>query len=351
MIEIDGSAQLGSGTIVRFAVVLSALLGEPLTVFRARAGREKPGLRPQHMAAIAACAEMTDAEVEGLAVGSSSFVFHPRRRPRGGRYHWDIGTAGSTTMFGFCVLPLAARADGPVVATIVGGLFQDFAPSAHHLAHVLAPFLAQMGVEAELRVVRPGYVPHGSGEIEIVVRPAPALAPLEVDERGEVEIVRGIALSSHLEEARVSERMAETCEAQLREAGLEAVIERVHDTTSAQRGANLTAWAETSTGCRIGADRAGAPGRRSEAIGRRVAADLLADLATGATVDRHTGDMLVLFAAIANGESHWIVPRPTDHLATNLWLVERFGVSAALEGRRVTVRGLALDSGDRRDDP
>ncbi|MFN2420599.1 MAG: RNA 3'-terminal phosphate cyclase [Gemmatimonadota bacterium] len=340
MIEIDGSAQLGSGTIVRFSVVLAALLGVPLRIVRARAGRDKPGLRPQHMAAIAACAEMTDAEVEGLAVGSSSFIFRPMRRPRGGRYRWDIGTAGSTTMFGLCVLPLAARADARVEATIVGGLFQDFAPSAHHLAHVLAPLLGRMGIGAELRVLRPGYVPRGSGEIEIVVRPAAALAPLALEERGQVETVRGIALSSHLEEARVSDRMAETCEARLRDAGLSTAIERVYDTTSAQRGADLVAWAETSTGCRIGADHAGAPGRRSEAIGRRVAEDLLADLATGATVDRHAADMLVLFAAIAAGESRWTVPRPTDHLVTNLWLVERFGVSAQLEGQQVRVRGL-----------
>lgn len=348
MIEIDGSAQLGSGTIVRFSVVLSALLGLPVRVVRARAGRDRPGLRPQHAAAIAACAEMTEAEVEGLTVGSSSFVFRPGRPPRGGRYRWDIGTAGSTTMFGLCVLPLAARADGPVTATIVGGLFQDFAPSAHHLAHVVAPLLARMGIEAELRVVRPGYVPLGAGEIEIVVRPAsrgdgskpPAVAPIRLDDRGAVEIVRGIALSSHLGDARVSDRMAEKCETRLREAGLRTAIERIYDTTSAQRGADFVAWAETSTGCRIGADRAGAPGRRSEEIGLRVAEDLLADLATGSTVDRHAADMLVLFAAIAEGESRWTVPRPTDHLATNLWLVEKFGVDARLEDREVRVQGL-----------
>ena len=58
MIEIDGAQQSGSGTIVRYAVALSALLGQPLRLFNARAKREKPGLRPQHLSAVLACAEL-----------------------------------------------------------------------------------------------------------------------------------------------------------------------------------------------------------------------------------------------------------------------------------------------------
>jgi RNA 3'-terminal phosphate cyclase len=37
MVEIDGAQQSGSGTIVRYAVALAALLGHPLRLFNARA--------------------------------------------------------------------------------------------------------------------------------------------------------------------------------------------------------------------------------------------------------------------------------------------------------------------------
>jgi RNA 3'-terminal phosphate cyclase (ATP) len=324
---------------------MAALLGESLHMVRARAGRTQPGLRPQHLAAIRACAEMCDADTTGLAVGATEFTFAPRSRPRGGRYRWEIGTAGSTTMLAMTVLPLAAWADGPVEVDVVGGVYQDFAPSPHHLGHVLAPLLARMGVHFELTVVRPGYVPRGAGALKLVVDPATApLPPMRLEKRGEIEAVQGIAISSRLKPARVSDRMAEACAEVLEEAGLRCAIEREYDDASAQAGAGLAVWATTSTGCRIGADGAGAPGRRSEWIGRRVGEDLLVDLASGATTDRHAADMLVLWAALASGESRWRAPDATDHLTTNLWLVSLFGASTRLEGGWAVVDGISLPS-------
>ena len=98
MIHIDGSQQSGSGTLVRCSVALAALLGVPLHLVNARARRPQPGLRPQHLAAVRACAELCDARTEGLSVGASEFTFRPGGRLRGGRFLWDIGSAGSTTM-------------------------------------------------------------------------------------------------------------------------------------------------------------------------------------------------------------------------------------------------------------
>lgn len=342
-IHVDGAHGSGSGTIVRFATAFAAVLGRPLRVSNARAKREKPGLRAQHLAGVRACAELCNAHTEGLAIGAQEFTFVPEPSIRGGTFAWDIGTAGSATMFALGILPVACFADAPVTARITGGVFQDFAPSPHHMQHVLAPLLARMGAEVELRVLRAGYVPRGGGVIELRVRPAHrGLAPLLLTEQGAMREVCGVAMSSHLAERGVSERMAHVCEAELAAAGLACTIERVLDTAALHAGASLAVWGTTSTACILGADRAGALRRSSETIGKFVAKSLLEDLATGATTDRHAADQLVLFAALASGATRYVVPKVTDHLETNLWLAQQFGAQVGCEKRRVHIDGIGL---------
>jgi RNA 3'-terminal phosphate cyclase (ATP) len=343
MITIDGGQKSGSGTIVRYATAFAALLGEPVRVVNARAKRLKPGLRPQHLSSVLACAELCEGTTQGAAVGSTDFTFRPGKRIRGGSFAWDIGTAGSTTMLALSILPLACFAEGPVTAQITGGVFQDFAPSPYHMQHVLAPFLRHMGVTVELRVLRAGYVPQGSGVLQLTVQPArPGLQPLIRMEQGPIRWITGVAFASHLEERCVSERMASTCEERFSAAGHGATIERVADTTALHAGASLTAWTETATGCVLGADRAGALRRSAESIGRFVAATLLEDLSTGATLDRHTADQLILFAALAHGVSHYRAPRHTDHIGSNLWLVKQFGARGQMEQRDIVIEGIRL---------
>jgi RNA 3'-terminal phosphate cyclase (ATP) len=342
-LEIDGAQQSGSGTIVRYAVALAALLGRSVRIVNARKRRRSPGLRPQHVTSILACAALCGGDTEGVSVDSTEFTFVPGPRLAGGTYTWDISTAGSTTMLAFSVLPLACFADQPVRARIEGGVFQDFAPSPYHLQHVLAALLQRMGVTVHLEVTRPGYVPQGAGALQLSVTPVPhELSPAALTQPGEMHEVRGIAVASHLAERRVSDRMAFTCQDHLTAAGLSCAIERVDDTTAQHAGANLAIWAESTTGCVFGADRAGAYGRSSEAIGTFVAKTFLQDVRSGATVDRHLADQLVLFAALAHGTSRYIVPRETEHLTTNLWLIGQFGARGRVERRQVVIDGLGL---------
>lgn len=343
MIEIDGAQNSGSGTIVRYVVALASLLGQPLHLFNARAKREKPGLRPQHLTSVLACAEMCGAKTQGVNVGSHELTFIPGGRIKGGAFAWDIGTAGSTTMLALSILPLACFANSPVTARITGGVFQDFAPSPHHMQNVLAPLLQRMGLSLRLAVVRAGYVPKGAGVIELSVRPIERpLHALTLTEQGFLREVSGIAFSSHLRERRVSERMARVCEGHLANAGLSSKIERLYDTAALHAGASLVVWGESSTGCILGADRAGALRRSSEVIGRFVAEKFLADLTTGATVDQHIADQLVLFATLADGTSRYLVPRQTEHLASNLRLAEQFGAKVEVRGKEVTIEGVGF---------
>jgi RNA 3'-terminal phosphate cyclase (ATP) len=344
MIEIDGSVHSGSGTLLRYAVSLSTLIGRPIHMTRIRAKRQKPGLRPQHLQALRACATFSGGGLKGDRVGSQEIRYAPGPTLRGGDYKLDIGTAGSTTMLAFALLPLALHAENTCRFSLTGGLFQDFAPSAFHMQKVLIPVLRRMGAEIRLEIKRPGYVPKGGGEIFLQVKPRRIpLEPLRMPEQGSLKKISGISLSSHLEREKVSERMAGRCRELLEERGLEAEFQILRDSEAHQKGAALMLLAETDRGCLIGSDRAGKPGRRSEIIAEFVVRSLLEDLNTGATVDRHLADQLILFAALADGGSTYRIPLLTDHVQSNLWLVEKIlDARTRVDGTVLHVEGVAF---------
>ena len=64
--------------------------------------------------------------------------------------------------------------------------------------------------------------------------------------------------------------------------------------------------------------------RSAESIGKRAARQLLEDLTSGATLDRFAADQIIPFAALAEGESRFIIPTVTDHVLTSAWLAETF---------------------------
>jgi len=344
MIHIDGAQKSGSGTIVRFAVGLAALLGEELHLTNIRAKREKPGLRPQHLKAIEALAQICQGTLDGAEVGAREIRFKPGAKVKSGHYEWDIGTAGSTTLLAMTLLPVACFALGAASFRISGGLFQDFAPSAYHMQFVLFPILAKMGITVGLNIIRPGYVPRGGGIIEVGLKPVTdKMKPIRLTRQGDVTAIEGIALSSHLKPRRVSERMAGKCNEVLRAKGYHAQVEIVYDTHALQRGAALAIYAKTSSGCIIGADRAGEPRRTAEEIGRYVAENLIQDLAMGATVDRYLADQLIFYAALADGVSQYRIPRLTEHVETNLWLVETMlGAKTEVSENLVKIQGIGF---------
>jgi RNA 3'-terminal phosphate cyclase (ATP) len=344
MLTIDGSRYSGSGTIVRQAVAFSALTGQGIYVINARAKREKPGLRPQHIRVVEAIAELVSGRAEGLAQGSKEFTFHPSPLKTGRHYSWDIGSAGSTTMLGLGILPVLAFAGSPVTVELRGGLFQDFAPSVFHLQHVLLPMLRKMGLLTEVEIRRPGYVPGGEGILHLAVKPlSEPFQAITKEETGPVTRLWGIALSSHLEEQQVSRRMADAAQDVLAKDGYQAEIEVRNDTEALQRGAALALFADLEGTRRLGADQAGALRRRAESIGKHVAHQLLDDLRSGATVDRFAADQIIPFAALAEGDSRFIIPTVTAHVLTSAWLAELFlGAHVRIDGQRLVVNGVGF---------
>ena len=230
MLEIDGSEKSGSGTIVRDAIPFCILTGQEIHLRNIRSKRDKPGLRPQHVKALEAAASLCGGELVGGTVGSREIRFHPGKTIKGGTFSWDIGTAGSTAMLALSLIPLGLFAGEASTYRMTGGLFQDFAPSLFHLEHVLLPAVRKMGVEARVHVIRPGYVPKGGGRMELRIAPLKeALKPLTLLSQGQAVSVIGIALSSHLRERNVSQRMAKECVRVLKSRGLHPEIDLLVD--------------------------------------------------------------------------------------------------------------------------
>ena len=201
-----------------------------------------------------------------------------------------------------------------------------------------------MGLEVELVMERPGYVPRGEGIVHLAVQPVQKqLRRLRIEKPGTVTRLWGIALSSHLEQRHVSERMADAAQEVLGRAGHRADIDVQYEEESLQSGAVLALFADLGEGVRLGADRAGALRRTAECIGKHVAKQLLEDMQTGASLDRFAADQIIPFAALAEGESRFRVAAVTDHLLTNLWLAEKFlGVKATLNDHTLSLTGVGF---------
>src|SRR5512139_596486 len=119
MLTIDGAHGEGGGQIVRSALALALATGTPFRIERIRAGRQRPGLRRQHLTCVAAARMISNAEVEGAELGSDWLSFRPGTLTAG-RYRFAIGTAGSTLLIVQALLPALLR-DGRAWHLVLDG--------------------------------------------------------------------------------------------------------------------------------------------------------------------------------------------------------------------------------------
>ncbi len=320
MIELDGSHGEGGGQLVRLAVALGALTGKPLRLANVRANRARPGLAPQHLAAVRAVQALCAARCEGLELRSTAFSFEPRSRPAGGELRVDVGTAGSVTLVLQALLPilLAARARSGVVVT--GGTDVRQAPSWDYFCEVLLRLLGRMGARVRASVVRRGYYPRGGGEVAVEAAPGvprPLVLPQEPGPRR----IAGAAHVANLPLS-IAERMRDAAAAALKESAMIEAQALERDAAAGTGGA-ITVWAESDAGL-LGATRVAERGVRAEALGQAVGAELAADLAAGATLDVHAADQVLVYMAMAKGRSSFTTRAVSSHAHTAMWLLAQF---------------------------
>ena len=324
MFEIDGSKKSGSGTILRLAVALSAATNEPLHIFNIRQNRPQRGLKPQHLEAVLTAAKLCNAEVKGAKLGSKELWFKPRE-VKGGNIEAEIGTAGSIPMVLMATLPICVLAKNTVQLHVTkGGTDVSHSPTINYMRNVFLPALNQMGLEATITVHKYGYYPKGIGEATMTVNPPDVLQPIRLNNFGKLKSVKGVSVCTFLADRKVAERQAKAAYTVLHERGYTADIQVVNDKSNpSQKGSSITLWAETDTGVAVGADAIGELKKTSEAVGRKAAEKLHAELSVKPTVDVHMADMLVPYMALAEGNSSILTRTVLEHLETNIWLTEK----------------------------
>lgn len=334
-LKIDGSYGEGGGQILRTSLALSALLRQPIEITNIRAKRNRPGLRPQHLTGVRALAEISQAELQGDAMGSTSISFAPRQI-RSGRYTFDVaeearrGSAGATSLlFQTLALPLAY---GPIPSevTLRGGTHVPWSPPFHYLTEVLLPTLGRLGYRANLELERWGWYPMGGGGMHLRVEPLAGLQAITLGERGRLKTIKGLSAASNLP-SHVAERQARRAKERLKALGLPLEMEVTLAPSTGQGSfLFLVALSEDGIG---GFSSLGARGKRAEAVSDEAVDELIRYLESGCAVDEHLADQLIPFLALAQGNSRFTTSRISQHLLTNIWVARHFlSVELIVEG-------------------
>jgi RNA 3'-terminal phosphate cyclase (ATP) len=316
VLELDGSIGEGGGQVLRTALGLSLVTGQPFVIEKIRAGRSKPGLQRQHLTSVAAAAEVSGARVDGAEPGSQRITFRPQR-VRAGDYAFAIGTAGSTTLVLQTVLPGLLSAGGPSTVELTGGTHNPQAPPFDFLQLAFAPVLHRMGAELGLELRRHGFYPAGGGQVRATIAPG-ALQPVELLARDAEPRLRARIVLARIPR-HVAEREAAVLRARLGLRADEIVIDEVDspgpgNVVIVQLHFGAVTEVVTSLGER------GVP---AADVACRAAGEAQALLAAGVPVGPHLADQLLIPLALAGGGAFRTVA-PTLHTRTNAQVVERF---------------------------
>ncbi len=335
IVNIDGSYGEGGGQIYRNSLAYSAVVRRPVRIYNIRAKRSNPGLRPQHLTVLRALAEITNARVEGASIGSREVIFKPQRI-RGGKYRFDVGTAGSISLVLQGLIPALLFADRETDIEIRGGTDVKWSPPIDAIRFVLIPALRRLGADIEIDVIRRGHYPRGGGIVRVHIEPISKLKPILLMDQGKILRICGISHCVKLP-AHVAKRQAESAKKFLEAKGFSVEIETEYYEREKDPhlgpGSGIVLWAETTTNAILEGDALGERGKPAEKVGEEAARGLYEQISLGGAVDVHHTDQLIIFMALADGISKIKSSLISMHTISAIYIAERIvGAKFRIDG-------------------
>ena len=334
LLQINGALGEGGGQVLRSSLTLSILTGTPIFIRNIRLKRSKHGLLAQHLKSVDAAVAVSNAHVEGAALGSTSLTFRPSQ-VRSGRYKFDIHTAGATSLvFQTIFLPLS-QASAASSVIITGGTHVRWSPCYHYLELQWLPIMRRIGFNSDIDLNTPGFYPQGGGRIDTIIRPVTTIQPLNLTRRGKLIRITGISAVANLNRE-IAERQKRQAFSRLlslsNKIGQPEIQIKIHELPSSTKGTVLLLLAELEHGsaCYYALGELGKPAER---VADEAVDALLSFLDTEAALDQYLADQLLLPLSIADGPSVLHTNQITQHLLTNAEIIRLFlPVSIFIEG-------------------
>ncbi len=316
MIIIDGCLGEGGGQILRTSLTLASLLLVPIKIINIRANRNKPGLLRQHLTAVNACREITQAKVTNAFLGSQELTFEPKAITSGD-YHFPIATAGSTTLVCQTVLPILMNAKSRSTVRFEGGTHNGMSPSLSFMEHSFLPLLKKLGLEYHLWKKRFGFYPAGGGEWTLMIEPTFNLMPINLTEKVKwldpmlQGFVSGIPFS-------ILTREWEIIKKEFSLTDDHSILQQV---TSVGPG-NALALLLNNGSHQICFDAIGKRGIPLESVAKNLCQRASAFIESGAMVDEYLADQLLLYLTIAK-RGAFITNHVSQHCLTNIEVIRQ----------------------------
>ncbi len=323
MIEING--EKGGGQMLRTALTLSTITGKNFRMTNIRGSRRDPGLKNQHLQCVKMAKKLCDAKTENVEFNSEEITFKPGNL-RNEALETDIGTAGSLNLVLDTLVPVTSQLDENFSAEISGGTDVKWSPSSLHYKHVKLPLLREKGLEADYTVEKTGFYPEGGGRAKLETRPY-SLEELDFTDRGKLEEVKlYVKASQNLEDEGVAEEAVEALESELDiDVPISSEASYVESVSDGVVSLLKTSYENSVAGFDYVDER----GKSLEQNAFRVVTEFEKFHESGAVVDKFMADQLVVFLALVGGKVS--VREITDHIETNLSVVEKFGKKVEYE--------------------
>ena len=339
MFEIDGEMGEGGGQVLRTSLALSVCQGKAFKIANIRAKRKKPGLQPQHLAAVQAATAISRARVVGADIGSRQLIFEPEGIFPG-NFNFDIGTAGSTTLVAQTILPALMLASAPSSITLTGGTHNPFAPPFDFFNRAFCALINRMGPRISATLERPGFFPRGGGIMHVGIQPTTRLLPLVLTKRGEIQQQWAEILLAHLPE-HIALRERAVITSTLAVADEQVTIREAEASPGPGNVVTLFIQSEQVTEVFTSYGQRGVP---AEEVAHNVTGQVREYLQAGVPVGSYLADQLLLPLAIAD-QGEFLTVKPSSHTRTNMAVINLFtGINFTSKEMNENVWHIGIDA-------